>query len=683
VTALLHGLVWNAIEATLLGLVVAVLVQFGRPGAPVRHALWCIVLLRLVLPPLGIHSYGLSALCRALMHDVRASTLNPTLPNSISDGNSIAPPIESGSETDELADLTIRDNAGEVDRLNPHGTVGTELSQSVVVEVSPQSVPTTITNDSHGDYLSAPLSAALWHWLPRQQLELSLLTAWLAGSLCLLVLRIKQCVSILRVAAEGEPAPQDISTACREIAAQLGLNCAPAIRIVDMPLSPTVCAIGRATILLPGKFLEQCGPQVARAVLAHELAHLKRRDHWLCWVELVGSLVYWWHPVYWWARRQVRWAADEAADAWAVWVLGARRRYAESLLQTVELLIADRTVAAAWGPALGARDTLARRLNMIMKGPLCHRLSWPAWLGIGVMGLLILPAAPPPVAAQQPATAPDAAAPTEEEFNSLLDLLDQDQPAQRQQLGQTPQPPAIPRIPQRPAQPQPPAHPERAEGRRDADQRLDELEEKVDRILQMLQGMQAGRPGMGADAPGSGFSGGRFRGFGASVGAGPQPPQTPGSPGMGPSGRGMPGPGARPGGGGPFGRGAPQAPAAPEAGGDAPQAGEPRARRPLGPRGHDLAPEQRERIEAMQRELHAELEKIEAEQARMMEEFNRRRAEIERKHAEIMREFFSREQSERDRGRRDSFRRRPDGELPRDEGDPRPPTDQPRDGQEL
>jgi beta-lactamase regulating signal transducer with metallopeptidase domain len=263
--------------------------------------------------------------------------------------------------------------------------------------------------------------------VPWQRLVLA---AWVTGSLSLLLLRFKQFLCMFEVVNHAEAASSTVQALGRDVAQRLDVPRMPQIRVVHRAISPSVCALGRSTIVLPVKLVKECETDVIRTVLAHELAHLKRRDHWVCWIELVSSLVYWWHPVFWLVRSQVRRAADEAADAGAVLAVGGRKRYAESLLQTVELLVADRTVAAAWGPALGERDTIARRLTMIMKGPLRSRLSWPGWLGIALVGLAVLPAAPQSLSAQdeRAVPAPPVGLPTGEEPKAVLNLLSEGVP---------------------------------------------------------------------------------------------------------------------------------------------------------------------------------------------------------------------------------------------------------------
>ena len=47
----------------------------------------------------------------------------------------------------------------------------------------------------------------------------------------------------------------------------------------------------------------------------HALAHLRRRDHWVRYLELAATCAYWWHPAAWWARAALREAVDRWRDA--------------------------------------------------------------------------------------------------------------------------------------------------------------------------------------------------------------------------------------------------------------------------------------------------------------------------------------------------------------------------------
>ena len=703
---LLHNLMWNALEATLLALIVAAVAQLAKLRAPVRHVLWLMVLLKLLVPPVAVHSFGLSGICTSTVEQVRGYAAHGpqqtqvTVPDRLIPPDSFDEPVSDAlSNSQDIFEAMIA--VGPAEAADSQAIVQTDswLTESqaetpAISQATFEDLPEIGSSDVSPADRTAIVAGSRWNWLTAVGFERGLIWFWFAGSLGLFAFRMRQCAALLTLVRRAAAAPASVVASCREVAQRFDLGRASAVRIVERSLSPTVCVLRRTTILLPAALVNRCGIHVVRSVLAHELAHVKRRDHWMCWVELFGSCVYWWHPVFWWARHELRRAADEAADALAVSVLGCRRQYAESLLQTVELLVADRAVAAAWCPALGQRDTIARRLTMIMKEPLSRRLSWPAWVGVAIVGLLALPAAPLRSSAQDPVKLPPpGGVPTDDEIAAAVDALDPgapqrprepgaEQPPSRDRRPDGPRPPDAGRRDPQPDQqpgggdrrrdaqrppeagqrdsqrPQPNATPGRGDGQRDPERRLQELESKLDRIMQMLES-RPGQPGAGAAAGGppgapagfTPFSGMRSAG-GPGVGfeAGQPPGAARGF------GAGMSGARIGPGGGAGMSGGRP---------GQGPDGVEDMLRGDM-LRGIELNPEQRERIANAHRELQVATQQLEAEQARAMEEFQRRRSELDRRRVEVVREALSPEQRER------LQQRGLDAERPRERGEGRP-----------
>src|SRR5205085_625859 len=87
----------------------------------------------------------------------------------------------------------------------------------------------------------------------------------------------------------------------------------------------------------PRALLARLAPEARDTLLAHELAHFLRRDHWVRVLEFVATGLFWWHPAVWLARAGIEVAEEECCDAWVVGGLAASpRSYAEALLATVD-----------------------------------------------------------------------------------------------------------------------------------------------------------------------------------------------------------------------------------------------------------------------------------------------------------------------------------------------------------
>jgi hypothetical protein len=145
-------------------------------------------------------------------------------------------------------------------------------------------------------------------------------------------------------------------------------------------------------LLLPAALLDRIDGQQRATLLVHELAHLRRRDHWVRCLELLVTGLYWWHPVVWWARREIEVAEEECCDAWVVWALpAAARSYATALMETVDFLSEIRPALPPAVSGMGHVSLLRRRLTMIMYARTPRALTGAGRLVLVGLAVLLLP----------------------------------------------------------------------------------------------------------------------------------------------------------------------------------------------------------------------------------------------------------------------------------------------------
>lgn len=372
---------------------------------------------------------------------------------------------------------------------------------------------------------------------------------WVGGSVLCVGLALVRIVRFRRLVNRTPLAPSEWQTEAEAVAHQMGLRHGPQVRLVDGSIAPLLWAgFGRAVLLLPTRLACRIDAERRATLIAHELAHYRRGDHFVRWLELAATALFWWNPIVWLARRELREAEELLCDSWVVWVLpDARRAYAAALVDTVDYLsetTSRRPALPALASGLGEVRQLKRRIVMIMNGPVPQRLRrWVMAAGIGVFAAAL----------------------------SISPSFADDEPPL------PPRPPAPPRAPQ----PEPPAgaiarrlDPEKAEQADQIRQEMRKLRETMARLERRLAEIE-GRPADGATAPAGrgGAVGGVMRrapqpggpGSDATPAPGAPPRGNPGDPQPGPDGprgggRGFGGfgggPGAGPGGGGGFGGGA-------------------------------------------------------------------------------------------------------------------------------
>jgi beta-lactamase regulating signal transducer with metallopeptidase domain len=125
--------------------------------------------------------------------------------------------------------------------------------------------------------------------------------------------------------------------------------------------SPAVFGWLRPVVLLPASAVTGLNEEQLLAVLAHELAHVRRCDFLINAAQRVVESVLFYHPAVWWLSARVRAEREHCCDDLAVSVSGDRFAYAQALIEL------ERTRAAA--PALAvpaASDRLAERIRRLL-----------------------------------------------------------------------------------------------------------------------------------------------------------------------------------------------------------------------------------------------------------------------------------------------------------------------------
>lgn len=201
-----------------------------------------------------------------------------------------------------------------------------------------------------------------------------LVIAFFAAQLSMGWVRVRALVR----GASADPMPCPVTTALRQQCERLHLP-VPAAKLHDGIAGPVLAGVFRPTLLLPAASTADMSPAEIGAVLAHELAHLRRHDpvvHAACSLLLlpVGF-----HPAALWISRCVRRTREMACDAEAAERMGSPADYAWALLQVAERTSTEKGHAAAAGffsnGLFGAglqlftnRGAMEERMQMLMNG---------------------------------------------------------------------------------------------------------------------------------------------------------------------------------------------------------------------------------------------------------------------------------------------------------------------------
>lgn len=366
----------NALVASAMFLAICACRRWIQSAA-LLHALWVLVLLKLVTPPLWTPQLAWPA----------------------------AAPVEPAQIVNSIG---IQPRRGD-QPFAPYEVDGEPNVRTVVTTDVPvaKSEPAQAGGQTPA---AVSLAARATRWLMSNPLLL-LLVAWTIGSLVWLGIVLRRILRFQRCLSFAEPAAPELQSAAASLAAQLGLRHSPRVWLVPGCVSPMLWAwFGPAQIILPKDLLTQLDAASRETLLLHELAHYRRGDHWVRRLELVCLALYWWLPILWLLGRALRAAEEQACDAWVVSRRPAdRRAYAEMLVTTLGFLSAPELPAV--GSGIGGRDTIESRLTSIMRSAGNPLISPRANAALWIAALAVLPLAPAIVRAQrQPAEAAPVAA---------------------------------------------------------------------------------------------------------------------------------------------------------------------------------------------------------------------------------------------------------------------------------
>jgi beta-lactamase regulating signal transducer with metallopeptidase domain len=166
-------------------------------------------------------------------------------------------------------------------------------------------------------------------------------------------------------------------------------------------LEPGVIGIRRPVLLVPEGIAERLSPAELRAVIDHELCHIRRRDNLTGAVHMLVEALFWFHPLVWWLGARLIAERERACDE-AVVRASDPRTYAEAILKICRLYLRQPLPCAAG--VSGAN--LKRRMLRIMADPISVRLSVPKKLLLAAAAVLSVAA---PVSAGLFASVPTAA----------------------------------------------------------------------------------------------------------------------------------------------------------------------------------------------------------------------------------------------------------------------------------
>jgi bla regulator protein BlaR1 len=216
-------------------------------------------------------------------------------------------------------------------------------------------------------------------WLPWLQSKL----LWIVGlwAACAAALALRMALGLLWIGRAAQCKHSDPQWQARlsQLAVGFGVTRAVRLRVVDHLASPITAGWWRPVVLVPASLVSGLPPDLLEALLAHEMAHVKRFDYLVNLGQNVVETLLFYHPAVWWISNRIRVEREQIADDLAALQLGAPRRLARALSELERFQFSTHHLAQA----ANGGDLMSRIKRLVR--PDTQALNWKA--AIPVLGL--------------------------------------------------------------------------------------------------------------------------------------------------------------------------------------------------------------------------------------------------------------------------------------------------------
>lgn len=249
---------------------------------------------------------------------------------------------------------------------------------AIPAAVEPASVPETVTVTVKPTVIAAePVTSRPLKTIVAEKIEAVLpacVLVWLVGVAALSLWYLGGWCQLQKLRRIGtRTVSQAVAAKASDLAARLGIR--RGVQIVESALVqvPTVIGALKPIVLLPATALTGLDEVQLSALIAHELAHVKRCDYLINILQTIVEILGFYHPALWWISRQIRIERENCCDDMAVALLQSKKDYAGALftMETIRAKQLELAVAANGGH-------LTNRITRLVEKEIKH--PKPGWI---------------------------------------------------------------------------------------------------------------------------------------------------------------------------------------------------------------------------------------------------------------------------------------------------------------
>ncbi|MEM8967363.1 MAG: M56 family metallopeptidase [Bacteroidota bacterium] len=216
-----------------------------------------------------------------------------------------------------------------------------------------------------------------------------ILIIWFSGVLFFLIRGAGNLLYLRRLTHhDTQPISAQWQEKVSQLSSTLKISRSLSVRVSPRIRAPFVVGFLKPVILLPISAFSQLSPEQLEAILAHELAHIRRWDDVVNWMQATVETILFYHPALWWISQLIRDEREKCCDDLAVATCGNAVVYAKALTQLETL--PDSTSSFALALSRSGNGLLARVERLLQPGSQTSKSSpMPATIMILLIAALL------------------------------------------------------------------------------------------------------------------------------------------------------------------------------------------------------------------------------------------------------------------------------------------------------
>jgi beta-lactamase regulating signal transducer with metallopeptidase domain/ketosteroid isomerase-like protein len=211
------------------------------------------------------------------------------------------------------------------------------------------------------------------------------LMVWLLGIVILCLGLVLRTLTMRRMILSSEHAHDRLLGVLAEAQKEMNIHTHIDLRLTQGLSSPAVCGLWCPVILLPQVLVDRFPEDKLRAVLLHELCHIRRADPWINATQTLVQVFYFYNPLVWFANTCIRRVREQAVDEGVLVCLqGSRHCYSHTLIDIAEAVALRPRFGMGLIGVAESKTQLNERITLMLHKPI------PKHTRLGIFGLVLI-----------------------------------------------------------------------------------------------------------------------------------------------------------------------------------------------------------------------------------------------------------------------------------------------------